>query len=105
MELIHGEIEPNIGIGKCRLGAKKEVILRLFSSEFKLWERGDGFCTYTFDNVKLWFDVNGELQQIGVTKGFLDGFHDIHVGDTLSDVKKTFGNYEDDGEVWSYVNK
>ncbi len=100
MKLIHGEIEPNIGIGELKIGEGKEQILKLCSSSFKLWERGDGFSTYTFENFKLWFDVDGKLQQIGVTKGFLDGYNNVHIGDTLSDVKKIYDKYDEDGDVY-----
>lgn len=69
MRIIYGEIEPGIRIGKYLLGSTKEEILPRLE-DYKVWERGDGFCIYSFDNFKLWFGVNNELEQIGVTKGF-----------------------------------
>ncbi|RHJ56411.1 hypothetical protein [[Ruminococcus] lactaris] len=68
--------------------------------DYKVWERGDGFCIYSFDNFKLWFGVNNELEQIGVTKGFFGTYNSVRIGTTMLDIKKIFGRYENDGDVY-----
>ena len=56
MRIIYGEIEPGIRIGKYLLGSTKEEILPRLE-DYKVWERGDGFCIYSFDNFKLWLEL------------------------------------------------
>ena len=68
--------------------------------DYKVWERGDGFCIYSFDNFKLWFGVNNELEQIEVTKGFFGTYNSFRIGTTMLDIKKIFGRYENDGDVY-----
>ena len=51
MRIIYGEIEPGIRIGKYLLGSTKEEILPRLE-DYKVWERGDGFCIYSFDNFE-----------------------------------------------------
>lgn len=99
MRIIYGEIEPGIRIGKYLLGSTKEEILPRLE-DYKVWERGDGFCIYSFDNFKLWFGVNNELEQIGVTKGFFGTYNSVRIGTTMLDIKKIFGRYENDGDVY-----
>ena len=96
MKIINGKIEPGKRIGKYLLGSKKEEILDNVDKALNVWERGDGFCIYTFENYKLWFDLQGCLYQIGVTKGFLDGFNNICIGSTMQDVINIYGSYEND---------
>ena len=49
MRIIYGEIEPGIRIGKYLLGSTKEEILPRLE-DYKVWERGDGFCRSRTDN-------------------------------------------------------
>lgn len=51
--LIIGEIELGIRIGNFRIGAMKENLLSDIEDKYTVWERGDGFSIYTFDNYKL----------------------------------------------------
>lgn len=96
MKIVNGKIEPGKRIGKFLIGAKKEEIINQVDKALNVWERGDGFCIYTFENCKLWFDVQGRLYQVAVTKGFLDGYNKIYIGSTMQDVKKIYGAYEND---------
>ncbi len=64
MKLIYGEIEPGLRIGNFIIGSNKEDVVSRISGKYKVWERGDGFCTFTMDNFKLWFGVNGELLHV-----------------------------------------
>ena len=100
MELFNGTIEPGVRIGSCYIGAKREEVLSQFSNNYKIWERGDGFCIYTYDNLKLWFETNGKLQQIGVTKGFNGNYESIRIGSTMQDIVSRYGGYENDGDVY-----
>lgn len=100
MQLICGEIEPGIRISNFFIGSKKEEVIAKLDDNYKVWEREDGFCIYTLDNFKLWFGVNGELEQIGVTKGFLGNYNSISIGTTMQDVMIQFGQYENDGDVY-----
>lgn len=100
MKISCGVIEPGRRIGDYLLGSKKEEVLANLIGDYKVWERGDGFCIYTFDNFKLWFGVNNELEQIGVTKGFYGDYNSIHIGMTMQDMKNKFGRYENDGDVY-----
>ena len=52
------------------------------------------------DNFKLWFGINGELEQIGVTKGFYGDYKSVCIGTTMQDVVKKFGGYENDGDIY-----
>ena len=70
--------------------------------DYKVWERGDGFCIYSFDNFKLWFGVNNELEQIGVTKGFFGTYNSVRIGTTMLDIKKIFGRYENEGLIYRF---
>ena len=98
--LIKGEIEPGIRIGNYRIGTKKEEILSEIDGEYTVWERGDGFSTYTFDNYKLWFDENGELQQIGVTYGFIGSYESVHIGTTMKEIETNFGGYDNENDIY-----
>ena len=60
------------------------------------WKNGDGGWVHSFENFRLWFDADGYLKQIGVTKGFLDGYNGINIGSTLQDVIKKYGAYEEE---------
>lgn len=103
MELISGEIEPGIRISNYLIGSKKEDVISNLGNNYKVWEREDGedgFCIYTMENFKLWFGVNGELEQIGVTKGFHGNYQSICIGATMQDVVKQFGGYENDGDTY-----
>ena len=101
MKLINGIIEPGIRISNYIIGSKKENILNNLEDNYQIWERGDGFCIYTLDNFKLWFNVNGELVQIGVTKDFYGDFMSICIGSTMKDVGNKFGGIENDGDVYA----
>lgn len=101
MKLIYGEIEPGLRIGNFIIGSNKEDVVSRISGKYKVWERGDGFCAFTMDNFKLWFGVNGELEQIGVTKGFLGSYKSIGIGQTMKEVTMQLGKYENDGDVYS----
>ena len=96
MILSNGKIEPGKRIGEYLIGSKKQEILNRAGEAIKVWERGDGFCKYTYENYILWFDINGCLCQIGVTKGFLDGYNNIFIGYTMKDVVEIYGSYEND---------
>lgn len=100
MKLICGEIEPGIRISDFLIGSKKEDVINKLDDNAKVWEREDGFCIYTLDNFKLWFGVNGELEQIGVTKGFIGNYKSICIGTTMQEVRTQFGQYENDGDVY-----
>ncbi len=100
MKLTCGAIKPGVKIGDFLIGSKKEDIIPKLDEGYTVWERGDGFCIYTFDNFKLWFDVNGRLEQIGVTKGFAGDYKSICIGSKLTDVMAKFGQYETDGDVY-----
>ncbi|SCX87019.1 hypothetical protein SAMN02910451_00611 [Butyrivibrio hungatei] len=98
--LIIGEIEPGIRIGNLRIGAMKEELLSQIEDKYTVWERGDGFSIYTFDNYKLWFDVDGSLQQIGVTDGFKGSYKSVHIGTTMKEIKTDFGDYENENDEY-----
>lgn len=100
MQLINGEVEPGKRISNYLIGSKKEDVLSNLDDAYKVWERGDGYCIYTLDNFKLWFGVNGELEQIGVTKGFCGNYKSVCIGMNMRDVEKKFGGYENDGDVY-----
>lgn len=100
MKFISGEIEPGVRIGNYLIGSKKEEVITNLDDNYKVWEREDGFSIYTMDNFKLWFGVNGELEQIGVTKGFLGTYNSVCIGTTMQDVMIQFGGYENDGDVY-----
>lgn len=100
MMIIDGDIVPGVQIGNYVIGTKKEIIVSSIQDDYKVWERGDGFCIFTFDNFKLWFDKEGVLFQIGVTKGFLGNFDSIHIGSTMQDIIDRYGNYKDDGDEY-----
>lgn len=104
MKLINGEIEPGKRISDLVIGSKKENVIYNLDDDYRVWERGDGYCMYTFDNFKLWFGINGELEQIGVTKGFLGNYKSIGIGTTMQDVKKEYGGYKNDGDVYLIPN-
>ena len=94
--ITYGIIEPGKRIGEFYIGSSKEEVISALGSKYQLWTRNDGFCIYTFSNFKLWFDENGRLIQIGVTKGFLDGYNNIFIGSTMKDVVEIYGSYEND---------
>ena len=96
MILSNGIIEPGNRIGDYLIGSDKQDILDRAGEAIHVWERGDGFCIYTYENYMLWFDEKGCLCQIGVTKGFLDGYNNIYIGSTMQDVIKIYGTYEND---------
>ena len=98
--LTSGTIQPAIGIGEFLLGTNKIEIFKIIKDNFNVWKREDGFSVYSFDNYKLWFGVNDELEQIGVTKGFLGDYKNISVGMTMTDVNRMLGNYHCDGDVY-----
>ncbi|MBQ3546351.1 MAG: hypothetical protein IJA34_15410 [Lachnospiraceae bacterium] len=100
MKLSCGEIEPGIRIGNFLIGSRKEEVTSKLEDNYKVWEREDGFCIYTLDNFRLWFGVNGELEQIGVSKGFLGNYKSICIGSNMQDVMTRFGKYENDGDVY-----
>ncbi len=102
--IIDGDIVPGVQIGNYVIGTKKEIIVPSTQDDYKVWERGDGFCIFTFDNFKLWFNEDGELIQIGVTKGFLGSFNFIHIGSTMQDIIDKYGNYENDGDEYLLPN-
>ena len=96
MILSRGEIEPGIQIGDFVIGSKKEDIFKEIGKSLNNWKNGDGGWVYSFENFRLWFDVDGYLKQIGVTKGFLDGYNGITIGSTLQDVIKICGSYKEE---------
>lgn len=96
MILSRGEIEPGIQIGDFVIGSKKEDILKEIDESLNNWKNGDGGWVYSFENFRLWFDDDGYLKQIGVTKGFLDGYNGINIGSTLQDVIKIYGSYKEE---------
>lgn len=96
MILSRGEIEPGIQIGDFVIGSKKEDILKEIDESLNNWKNGDGGWVYSFENFRLWFDVDGYLKQIGVTKGFLDGYNGINIGSTLQDVIEIYGSYKEE---------
>lgn len=96
MILSRGEIEPGIQIGDFVIGLKKEDILKEIGESLNNWKNGDGGWVYSFENFRLWFDVDGYLKQIGVTKGFLDGYNGINIGSTLQDVIEIYGSYKEE---------
>ena len=98
--MVNGTIVPGVRIGKCYIGEQKSKILRLFSDNGQVWDRGDGFCICTYDNVKLWFDTDGTLCQIGVSGGFADTYQTIGIGSTMQDVKDRFGGYWSEGDEY-----
>lgn len=100
MKLICGDIEPGIRISNFVIGSKKEDVIANLDANYMVWEREDGFCIYTLENFKLWFGIDGELVQIGVTKGFLGNYKSIRIGTTMQDVLIQFGKYENDGDVY-----
>ena len=104
MKIVNGAIEPGIRIGDFWIGSKKEDVIDKLCDGYKVWQRGDGFCVYTLDNFKLWFGINGELEQIGVTKGFCGNYQSVCIGSTLQDVMINFGEYENDGDVYMIPN-
>lgn len=104
MKIINGIIQPGKKIGDLCIGSKKEDVIKKLDSDYKLWQREDGFCIYVFENFKLWFDICGNLVQIGVTKGFLGDYQTISIGSTMYDVKMKFGKYENDGDVYEIPN-
>ena len=40
------------------------------------------------------------MEQIGVTKGFFGTYNSVRIGTTMLDIKKIFGRYENDGDVY-----
>ena len=48
MILSNGKIEPGKRIGEYLIGSKKQEILNRAGEAIKVWERGDGFCKYTY---------------------------------------------------------
>ena len=108
--MVNGTIVPGVRIGKCYIGEQKSKILRLFSDNGQVWDRGDGFCICTYDNVKLWFDTDGTLCQIGVSGGFADTYQTIGIGSTMQDVCFELEDAENWDELtapieWIYVFK
>ena len=97
MTIIKGDIVPGIRIGEFVIGTLKEEIMVKIKGDYKQWERGDGFCTITLENAKMWFDTTQRLQQIAVTKGFQNQYNTIGIGSTMKDVVEKFGAYENDG--------
>ena len=102
--ITYGIIEPGKRIGEFYIGSSKEEVISALGSKYQLWTRNDGFCIYTFSNFKLWFDENGRLIQIGVTKGFLSDYQTISIGSTMYDIKKKFGDYINDDVVYEIPN-
>ena len=100
MKLICGEIEPGKRISNFFIGSKREDVITELDDNYKVWEREDGFCIYTLENFRLWFGVNGDLEQIGVTKGFFGNYKSIRIGATMQEVAIQFGQYENDGDVY-----
>ena len=98
--MINGEIVPGVRIGNCCIGKQKSIILRLFPELYHTWERGDGFSIYTYENMKLWFDTDETLQQIGVSSGFAETYQTIGIGSTMQDVTECFGGYRNEGDEY-----
>lgn len=96
MILSRGEIEAGIQIGDFVLGLKREDFFKEIEESLNNWKNGDGGWVYSFENFRLWFDADGYLKQIGVTKGFLDGYNGINIGSTLQDVIKIYGSYKEE---------
>ena len=94
MIITNGIIEPGKRIGKYVLGSKKEDVITSCDNPLDIRERGGGGYIYTFENFKLWFNDEGLLDQVGVTKGFQDTFNTIGIGSTLEDVIRIFGSYK-----------
>lgn len=93
---MNGIIKPGVQLGNFYIGTKKEDIAISIKEEYIVRDLGDGFCKIMVDNYILWFDSDEALSQIGVTKGFLDGYNNIHIGSTMQDVINIYGAFEND---------
>ena len=102
--MVNGEIVPGVRIGNCCIGEQKSIIMGLFSDKYKVWDRGDGFSVYTYGNLKLWFNTDGTLCQIGVSSGFTGKYLTIGIGSTMQDVVDCFGGYRNDGDEYYIPN-
>ena len=105
MKILDGKILPGESIGKYKLGANLECILRSLDSEYMKQEREDGSCVVDIENAKFWFDKYRNLFQIGVTKGFREKYDGkIGIGDTLDDVQKNVGPFFEEGDDYLIKN-
>lgn len=104
MILSNGVIKPGIQIGDFFLGSKMEDILKVLDESIDNWENGDKGRVYSFENFRLWFGKDGCLRQIGVTKGFLDGYNGIYIGSTMQDVIKIYGSYMEEYDDYLLPN-
>lgn len=100
MKIENGIIHPGVSIGSFNIGAKREDVTLLLKGDYRISEREDGTSFITGSNFKFWFNEQQELDQIGVTEGFLGDYQSIHIGSTMQDVFDKFGAYEDDGYVY-----
>lgn len=93
MFLEKGKIEPGKRIGDFVINSKKVDNIIIAGKPIEKNVNKIGTCTYIYDNYMLWFDEQGLLKQVAVTKGFLDGFNGIHIGSTVQDLLNRFGTY------------
>ena len=93
MKIVRGIIKPGKQIGDLEIGKSCKEHTDLLIHALEIEKREGGSKKYTFENFKLWFNPDGELDQIGVTNGFLDCYKNIGIGSTMGDVKRLFGGY------------
>ena len=97
MEIIHGKVEPGVGIGDFKINMSKEELLEKIGPIYKIYE-GKKLET---GNATFWLDDNDNVCRIAVAKVYGGKFlGHLGMGSTLMDVKKYAGEFYKNGVTY-----
>lgn len=97
MEIIHGNVEPGIGIGDFKINMSKEELLDKIGLFYKNYSHN----IIEVGNAKFWLDNHDRVEGIAVDKDFKGKFLEhIGMGSTLVDVLKYAREYFEDYDTY-----
>ena len=93
MKIQDGPIIPGVGIGNIKLNMTRTQLIAILGNDFKERFR-ECDSVIEIENAKFYISKDEKIDQIGVGNDFNGKYKGlIGIGSTLSDVRKSIGNY------------